>query len=123
MSVITAPDIDPGDIGYSSVRGNAGAAGTIPIPVRNNTKSYFITTFAGNETINELETNLFLERYTLGSRGLVLRFYKILLPFAGFGVLELCIGYVISKKKQNKSILSAFLGGHAPPHGLLLSIS
>lgn len=120
MSVVTALDILPDYSGGSAVAGAPEAVRDIPIPGKNNTKAYFITNITGNEAIKELEANLTLERLSLTVRGPVLRFFKILLPFGGLAILILSILYVVRKNGQNKSILSALLGGHAPPYGFQL---
>jgi hypothetical protein len=80
---------------------------------------YFLSVWSGNETLNEIETNLSIDRNSWNSSGLILRFFNTLLPYTGLGVMILCFGYVINKKEHKKSILSILLGGHAPPVSLL----
>lgn len=115
MSIAAVLDFAPDYSGSIAGAVAPGAKRDKPLSGGINEKVYFITNVIGNETIKELEANLLLERLSLTIRGQGLRFFKMLLPFGGFGVLILCIGYIIHKKKQNKSILSFMLGGHAPP--------
>lgn len=124
MPIVTALDILPDYSGSTAVTAASEAVRGIPIPGKNNTKTYFITNITGNEAIKELETNLTLERLSWKVRGPVLRFFKLMLMFSGFAILILSTLHVVRKNRQNKSILSTLLGGHAPPYGFkLLCIS
>lgn len=120
LFVVAAPAGDIINQGYSSVAGSPQALTYLPLPVSDNEKIHYVTAFAGNETINESKSNLVIGRNTVGYKDLVLRFFKLLFSCTILGVLILCFGYVISKRKQNISILATSLGGRAPPNGLIL---
>jgi hypothetical protein len=116
MSIVVTPISAAVSSGNPSAAANAGNLKYIPFPFRNGEK--VLTVFTGNETFNVIETYLSIDRNIYNLKGLILRFFRIILPCAGFGLLILCFGYVINKKEQNKSILTIRLGGHAPPNNL-----
>jgi hypothetical protein len=84
-------------------------------PLTHAERLYFISAFSGNEMLSDVEVHLIVNRNLQSISNIILRIHQILSPSIGFCVMLYCFGYVIRKKRRHKSILSRFLGGHAPP--------
>ncbi|MDF2511776.1 MAG: hypothetical protein K0S04_1642 [Herbinix sp.] len=87
----------------------------VQLPLTHAERTYFMNTFSGNEMLSDVEVHLIVNRNLQSISNIILRINQILSPSIGFCVMLYCFGYVIRKKRRHKSILSRFLGGHAPP--------
>ncbi|HHV09579.1 MAG TPA: hypothetical protein GXX75_04765 [Clostridiales bacterium] len=84
-------------------------------PLSRTGRSHFISEFSGNEMLKSVETHLIINRNIQNLPNMIYKVNPFLLLLIGLGVFTYRFGYVIRKKQQDRSILSSFLGGHAPP--------
>lgn len=87
----------------------------VQLPLEHKDRTYSITVFSENEMRSEATVHFIVNRNIQNISNIIIKINQILSPSIGFCVMIYCFGYVIRKKQRHKSILSRFLGGHAPP--------
>ncbi len=87
----------------------------VQLPLIHTERTYYISALSGNEILSDVELYLIVNRSLQNISNIIHRINQILSSAVGFCVMLFCFGYVIRKKRRHKSILSRYLGGHAPP--------
>ncbi len=114
-NLITLPSaaiLNEGRTSHILASGNLNSA---RLPLSRTERDYFIGKFSGNEMLSGTETHLIINRSIQSFPNLIHKINPFLLSLVSFGVFTYYFGNVNRKKRQHRSILSSFLGGHAPP--------
>ncbi len=121
LSILFVLQIALSPLAYSNVTGSSDRS--MGSPVSKHQEAYIINDIVMNEVLNIISINRIMNKYSGSVQQIISRLQEVWMSLiVMFGILLVYTVAYFRVLKQQKSILSTSLGGHAPPAEIISHI-